>query len=62
MTPTKNLENVTEVGNVWNVINFKGEGEAGKGRTEQKPQDLCFKEGAMNFFLDNILTLRIWKS
>lgn len=29
MTLTKNLKNVTEVRNVWNVINFKGEGEAG---------------------------------
>lgn len=29
MTPTKNLENVTEAGNVWNAINFKGEREAG---------------------------------
>lgn len=28
MTQTKTSENVTEVGNVWNAINFKGEGEA----------------------------------
>lgn len=31
MTQTKNLENVTEVGNVWNAINFKGERERGRG-------------------------------
>lgn len=58
MTQTKNLENVTEVGNVWNAINFKGEGR----ETEQKPRHFCVKEGAMDFFIDNILTLRIWKN
>lgn len=40
MTQTKNLENVTEVGNVWNAINFKGKG----GKLSKNPSIFVLKK------------------